>query len=94
MKLGTTSRHLLGAALAMVAISAPTTITKADTQSQQQTSQGNREMTPTNRRMVTQPNRVNSIGGHDIINIGGDGYSPKFYGENIVRKGTHKRSNK
>ena len=37
---------------------------------------------------------VQSAGGFDVIRVRGNGMSPKWYGENMVRKGTHKRTNK
>ena len=38
--------------------------------------------------------RVQHAGGFDVVTTRGHGMDPKWYGENIVRKGTHKRTNK
>lgn len=38
--------------------------------------------------------RVQHAGGFDVVTTKGFGMEPQWYGENIVRKGTHKRTNK
>ena len=84
------------AALALLASISPTISTKASASPYNNNAGkgGNEMKRPDNVNTARRDSRPAFIGGHAMVNIGGAGIPPHIYGQQYVRRGTHKRTNK